>query len=45
MGIWFVLGGMICLFTAHLADKYSKKLVADATIFTGIFMIALAALF
>lgn len=45
MGIWIVLSGMLCLFIAHLADKYSKKLVADAMIFTGIFMIALAALF
>lgn len=25
MGIWFVLGGMLCIFIAHLADKYSKK--------------------
>ncbi|QMG40978.1 hypothetical protein HVY60_10455 [Citrobacter freundii] len=45
MGVWFVLGGMFCFFIAHLADKYSKKLVADVTIFTGIFLIALAALF
>jgi hypothetical protein len=45
MGVWFVLNGMLCLFIAYLADKYSKKLVADATIFAGIFMIALAVLF
>lgn len=44
MGIWVVLSGMLFLLIAHLADKNSKKLVADAMIFTGIFMIALAAL-
>lgn len=45
MGIWFVLSGMLCFFISHLADKHSKKLVADVTIFTGVFMIALATLF
>lgn len=44
MGIWIVLSGMLCLFIAHLADKNSKKLISDAMIFTGIFMIALAIL-
>ncbi|MEC9652023.1 hypothetical protein RCM09_03665 [Escherichia marmotae] len=29
---------------ARLADKYAKKVVADVIIFTGLFMIALAAL-
>ena len=43
-GMWFVLSGMLCFFIAHLADKYAKKIVADVTIFTGIFMIALAVL-
>lgn len=45
MGIWFVLIGMLCFYIAHLADKHSKKLIADAAIFVGIFMIALATLF
>ncbi|TQN81012.1 UNVERIFIED_ORG: hypothetical protein FHU00_0693 [Citrobacter freundii] len=45
MGVWFVLSGMLCFFIAHLADKYSKKRVAEVTIFTGILAIALAALF
>lgn len=45
MGIWFVLSGMLCFFIAHLADKYSKKVLADVTIFLGIFMIAVATLF
>lgn len=42
--MWFVLSGMLCFFIAHLADKYAKKVVADVIIFTGLFMIALAAL-
>lgn len=42
--MWFVLSGMLCFFIAHLADKYAKKVVADVTIFAGLFMIALAAL-
>ncbi|WP_262943899.1 hypothetical protein [Salmonella enterica] len=42
--MWFVLSGMLCFFIAHLADKYTKKIVADVTIFAGMFMIALAAL-
>jgi hypothetical protein len=45
MSVWFVLGGMLCFLIAHLADKHSKKLVADVTIFTGILVIALAVLF
>ncbi len=45
MGIWFVLIGMLCFFIAHLADKYSKKLIADAAIFAGIFTIAISILF
>lgn len=45
MGMGFVLSGMLCFFIAHLADKYSKKMVANITIFGGIFMIALSALF
>ncbi|CAD5758654.1 Uncharacterised protein [Escherichia coli] len=44
MGILLVLSGMFCFFIAHLADQYSKKIIADVTIFTGVFMIALAAL-
>ncbi|MBH5326277.1 hypothetical protein I3A70_14170 [Salmonella enterica] len=43
-GMWFVLSGMLCFFIAHLADKYAKKVMADITIFVGLFMIALAAL-
>ena len=42
--MWFVLSGMLCFFIAHLVDKYAKKIVADVTIFIGLFMIALAAL-
>ena len=42
--MWFVLSGMLCFFIAHLADRYANKLVSDVTVFTGIFMIALAAL-
>ncbi len=45
MGIWFVLGGMLCIFIAHLADKYSKKKAADATIISGILLIAISILF
>ena len=45
MGVWFVLGGMVCFFIAHLADKYIKMHVAETTIYTGILMIALSALF
>ena len=45
LGVWFVLSGMLCFFIAHLADKYMKIQVAEAAIYTGIFMIALAALF
>lgn len=45
MGVWLVLSGMLCFIIAHLADKYSKKLVAEITIFSGVFMIALATLF
>lgn len=45
MGIWLVLSGMLCLFIAHLVDKYSKKLIADASIFSGIFLIAISTLF
>ncbi len=45
MGVWFVLGGMLCFFIAHLADKYIKIRVAETAIYTGILMIALAALF
>lgn len=45
MGVWFVLSGMICFFIAHLADKYMKTRVAEGAIYTGISLIALAALF
>lgn len=45
MEIWLVISGMFCFFIAYLADKHSKKLVADAAIFTGVFMIAVAVLF
>ncbi|QXC18100.1 MULTISPECIES: hypothetical protein [Citrobacter freundii complex] len=45
MGVWFVLGGMLCFFIAHLADKHIKTRVAEAAIYTGISLIALAALF
>lgn len=42
--MWFVLSGMLCFFIAYLSDKYAKKVAADVSIFTGLFMIALAAL-
>ena len=45
MGVWLVLSGMLCFFIAHLADKYIKIQVAEIAIYTGILMIALAALF
>ncbi|HBA7815509.1 TPA: hypothetical protein J1Z50_004454 [Escherichia coli] len=45
MGIWFILGGMFCFFIAHISDKYIKTRVAEVAIYTGIVMIALAALF
>jgi hypothetical protein len=45
MGVWFVLSGMFCFFIAHLADKYIKTRVAETAIYTGILMIAFAALF
>ena len=45
LGVWLVLGGMLCFFIAHLPDKYIKIQVAETAIYTGIFMIALAALF
>lgn len=45
MGIWFVLGGMLCFFIAHLADKYSKKTVAEVAIISGILLIAISMLF
>lgn len=45
MGTWFVLGGMLCFYIAHLADKYSKKMVADAMIISGILLIAISILF
>lgn len=42
--MWFVLSGILCFFIAHMADKYAKNIVADVTIFAGVFIIALAAL-
>lgn len=45
MGVCFVLSGMLCFFIAHLADKYIKTRVAEIAIYTGILMVALAALF
>jgi hypothetical protein len=45
MGVWFVLSGMFCFFIAYLSDKRSKESMADAMIFTGVLLIALAALF
>jgi hypothetical protein len=45
MSVWFVLGGMLCFFIAHLADKYIKIRLAELSIYTGILMITLAALF
>ncbi len=45
MGIGFVLSGMFCFFVAHLADKYSKMLIADVTIISGILIITLSFLF
>jgi len=45
MGVWFVLVGMLCFFISHLADKYIKVHVAEVAIYTGMLMIAMAALF
>lgn len=45
MGVWLILGGMLCFLVSHLADKYIKIHVAEVAIYTGMLMIAMAALF